>query len=148
MTVAPKITFGQSANEQFREEFSATPVNVSQEAITFDAVYDPFAASLSVALPTLQSARTDDSVMFTLSRDVLRMPINEGDSLTYGDVFYANRFVRECGDDPAVFEKLIRSEHETAANLLAWCRNDVSVAIAVCQSVARLRLAIVMSDNS
>lgn len=98
-------------------------------------------------LPKLPNTRAA-GVMFSLSRDVLRMPINEGDSLTYGDVFYANKFVREAGDDPQIFTHLIRSEHQSAADLLAWCRNDVSIAISVAEAVCRLRMAIVMSDNS
>ena len=101
-----------------------------------------------LALPKLPSTRARGGVMFSLSRDVLRMPINEGDSLTYGDVFYANKFVRESGDNPDVVAHLIRREHESAADLLAWCRNDVAVAISVAEAVCRLRLAIVMSDNS
>lgn len=98
-------------------------------------------------LPKLPSARRS-SIMFTLSREMLRMPINECGALTYGDVFYANKLVREAGDDMKQVERLIRSEHESAANLLTWCRNDVSIAVAVANSVARLRNAIVLSDNS
>lgn len=100
-----------------------------------------------IALPQLPNTRVS-GVMFSLSRDVLRMPISDSDSLTYGDVFHANKFVREAGDDPQIFRHLIRSEHHSAADLLAWCRNDVCVAISVAEAVCRLRLAIVMSDNS
>ena len=116
-------------------------------SVVVDEVCQEFTAPIGGQIPKLPSSRVA-GVMFSLSREKLRTPINDGDSLTYGDVFYANKLVREAADNIEVATHLIRSEHQSAADLLAWCRNDVSIAISVAEAVCRLRRAIVMSDNS
>jgi len=116
-------------------------------SVFVDETVEELADQIDGNIPSLPSSRVA-GVMFSLSREKLRTPINEGDSLTYGDVFYANKLVRVAADNVEVVTHLIRSEHQSAADLLAWCRNDVAIAISIAEAVCRLRMAIVMSDNS
>ncbi len=72
----------------------------------------------------------------------LAAPISSGDSLTYGDVFFANRLLRATSSvDEAI--SLIESANVASSEFLMWVRNDVMIAIQVIREVSLLRNLII-----
>lgn len=74
--------------------------------------------------------------------------ICDGESLTYGDVYFGNSLLRDCCGDVLEAERRIRTDEETARPLIQWCACDVSIAVDVVKRVSPLRSAIHCSDKA